>query len=161
LLLSVFPGLVPHAHNITLLERDPTALLHDQGAGIVAGGDTLAFFKRYDKSNRDLAVTSTRRQYLSRDGDVIHKEDMKQNMTSWGLAYHMLRANVDGIKSNYCHVPQGNGSGRQVTHLHRHKVAELHHKVDKVVVQYETSEGEVGGWTPICRWKSICMIGTW
>ncbi|CAI9626268.1 unnamed protein product [Alternaria burnsii] len=134
----------PHAHTITLLERNPTALLHNQGAGIVAGGDTLAFFKRYDKCKRDLAVTSTRRQYLNKHGEVIHKEDMQQNMTSWDLAYYMLRANVDGIESKYCAAPRDQDSGCKVAHLHGHKVVELQDKGNKVVVKYETSEGGTG-----------------
>jgi len=134
----------PHAHTITLLERNPTALLHNQGAGIVAGGDTLALFERYNKCDRGLAVSSTRRQYLNKDGEIVHKEDMKQNMTSWDLTYYMLRANVDGIKSEYCDVPKNDESQSKITHLHGHKVTGLEDKKDKkdkIVVQYETSEG--------------------
>ncbi|KAF2026914.1 hypothetical protein EK21DRAFT_102878 [Setomelanomma holmii] len=134
----------PHAHNITLLERNPTALLHNQGAGIVAGGDTLAFFKRYDKCERDLAAGSIRRQYLNKDGEIVHKEDMRQNMTSWDLVYHMLRANVDGVRSDYCEVPKDDPGSGKVTHLHGHKVTSLEEKGDKIVVQYETNEGKKG-----------------
>ncbi|KAH7065854.1 monooxygenase [Paraphoma chrysanthemicola] len=134
----------PLAHNITLLERNPTALLHNQGAGIVAGGDTLAFFKRYDKCGRDLAAGSIRRQYLNKDGEIVHKEDMRQNMTSWDLVYHMLRANVDGVKSDYCEVPEDDPGNGKVTHLHGHKVTGLKEKGEKVLVQYETHEGKTG-----------------
>ncbi|KAF1937041.1 FAD/NAD(P)-binding domain-containing protein [Clathrospora elynae] len=134
----------PHAHTITLLERNPTALLHNQGAGIVAGGDTLAFFKRYDRCNRDLAVSSIRRQYLDRDGEIIHKEDMVQNMTSWDLAYYMLRANVDDVESDYCDVPNDDESMSMITHLPGHKVTGLEEQGNKVVVKYETNEGKKG-----------------
>ncbi|KAH7076006.1 monooxygenase [Paraphoma chrysanthemicola] len=134
----------PLAHNITLLERNPTALLHNQGAGIVAGGDTLTFFKRYDKCGRDLAAGSIRRQYLNKDGEIVHKEDMRQNMTSWDLVYHMLRANVDGVKSDYCEVPEDDPGSGKVTHLHGHKVTGLKEKGEKVLVQYETHEGKTG-----------------
>jgi 2-polyprenyl-6-methoxyphenol hydroxylase-like FAD-dependent oxidoreductase len=127
-----------------LLERNPTALLHNQGAGIVAGGDTLAFFKRYDKCGRDLAAGSIRRQYLHKNGEIVHKEDMRQNMTSWDLVYHMLRANVDGVKSDYCEVPEDDPGSGKVTHLHGHKVTGLKEKGDKVLVQYETHEGQRG-----------------
>jgi 2-polyprenyl-6-methoxyphenol hydroxylase-like FAD-dependent oxidoreductase len=91
-----------------------------------------------------LAVSSLRRQYLNKDGEVVHKEDMKQNMTSWDLAYYMLRANVDGVPSEYCDVPEADKSASKVTHLHGHKVARLQEKEDKVVVEYETNEGEKG-----------------
>jgi hypothetical protein len=65
-----------------LLERNPTALLHNQGAGIGAGGDTIEFFKKYDRCGRDVAAPSFGRQYLDRYGEIIHKEDMRQSMTS-------------------------------------------------------------------------------
>jgi 2-polyprenyl-6-methoxyphenol hydroxylase-like FAD-dependent oxidoreductase len=134
----------PHAHKITILERNPTQLLHNQGAGIVAGGDTLALFKRYDKCGRDLAAGSTRRQYLNKDGEIIHKEDTNQYMTSWDLVYHVLRANVDGVKSDYCEVPKEDANDGKVKHLHGHKVTGLGEERDKVIVQYETNEGKSG-----------------
>jgi 2-polyprenyl-6-methoxyphenol hydroxylase-like FAD-dependent oxidoreductase len=145
----------PHAHNITLLERNPTALLHNQGVGIVAGGDTLAFFKRYDKCGRDLAAGSIRRQYLNKDGEIVHKEDMRQNMTSWDLVYHMLRANVDGVKSAYCEVPKDDENNDRVKHLHGHKVIGLEEKDDKIVIQYETADEEKGSME---AWKQILSL---
>jgi 2-polyprenyl-6-methoxyphenol hydroxylase-like FAD-dependent oxidoreductase len=36
---------------------------------------------------------------------VIDQEDRKQQMTSWDLLYHLLRANFDGVKSEYAKVP--------------------------------------------------------
>ena len=69
---------------------------------------------------------------------------MQQNMTSWDLAYYMLRANVDGIESKYCDAPRDQDSGSKVAHLHGHKVVELQDKGNKVVVKYETSEGSTG-----------------
>ncbi|PVI05010.1 monooxygenase [Periconia macrospinosa] len=135
---------LPANHSITILERNPTPLLHNQGAGIVAGGDTLTFFKRYDRCNRKLAVSSQRRQYLNRNGEIVHKEDMVQNMTSWDLAYYILRANVDGVKSEYCDVPKPDGSEGRVRHLHGHKVTGIQDKGELAVVTYTTTEGEDG-----------------
>ncbi|KAI9684550.1 MAG: hypothetical protein M1822_005638 [Bathelium mastoideum] len=100
-------------HNVRILERNPTPLLHDQGAGIVAGGNTQAFFTTYDRSNRTeggkvdgLVVTSHARQYLNRKGEVIHFERRAQRMTSWDLLYYVLRAGFDGVKSDYVNVPE-------------------------------------------------------
>ena len=130
----------PHAHSITLLERNPQPVLHNQGAGIIAGGDTLALFDKYDRCERELAVSSKRRQYLDKDGKIVHKEDMEQNMTSWDLAYHMLRANVDGLDSAYCKVPDADDSRIAVKHLHGHRVTglwEMKEKGGKLVVEYD------------------------
>ncbi|KAK1076509.1 hypothetical protein LTR33_008885 [Friedmanniomyces endolithicus] len=100
---GLFAGvaLKTHGYNTTILERTPENLLHNQGAGIVAGGDTLEFFKRYDRTGKPVAVPSFKRLYLNRKGDVIHEEINRQNMTSWDLCYYLLRANYDQIDSPY------------------------------------------------------------
>lgn len=68
-------------HRVTILERSPTPLLHDQGAGIVAGGDTLNFLKQFDKYHREVAVVSPVRHYLDQHGEEIHREEWEQKMT--------------------------------------------------------------------------------
>jgi 2-polyprenyl-6-methoxyphenol hydroxylase-like FAD-dependent oxidoreductase len=85
----------------TILERNPQFLLDNQGAGIVAGGDTIEFFKRYDETGKPVAVPSYKRLYLDKKGDIIHEEINRQNMTSWDLCYYLLRANYDRVDSAY------------------------------------------------------------
>lgn len=80
--LSAGLALKDLGHDVTILERNTSPVLHHQGAGIVAGGDTLEFFNRYVRCDRPIAVSSHKRQYLGRDGQVIHTEEMVQNMTS-------------------------------------------------------------------------------
>ena len=75
--------------------------MDNQGAGIVAGGDTIGFFERYDRTGKQVAVPSFKRLYLNQKGDVIHEEVNRQNMTSWDLAYYLLRANYDRVESSY------------------------------------------------------------
>lgn len=125
------------------MERNPTPLLHHQGAGVVAGGETQAFFEKYDTSRRPIAVTSKLRQYLDRRGHQIHEEHSKQQMTSWDLLYYLLRANFDGLRSGYCDTlpPQvGEGEG---TYEYGHLVENVKDLGDQVEVQYETKEGHV------------------
>ncbi|KAK4238917.1 hypothetical protein C8A03DRAFT_33032 [Achaetomium macrosporum] len=106
-------------HDTTILERNPAPLLHDQGAGIVAGGHSLAFLQRYNRCQRKVvAVRSERRQYLDREGNVVHQIDAEQNMSSWGLTYHLMRANYDGLPSPYCDVPAPDPSQGAAVHLH-------------------------------------------
>jgi len=84
---------------VTILERSPTALLHNQGAGVVAGADTQSFFSRYVCPGHDFAVLSTQRLYLDRKGDVIpgSVENKNQRMTSWDTLYRFLRWRVDDM----------------------------------------------------------------
>lgn len=69
---------------------------------------------------------------------------MVQNMTSWDLAYYVLRANVDGVESEYCNVPTNIGDEKRVRHLHGHKVTGIEDKGDTVAVSYETTDGQNG-----------------
>lgn len=84
---------------VTILERSPTALLHHQGAGVVAGAETQHFFSRYVSPGRDIAVTSKQRLYLDRQGKVVDGsvDDREQRMTSWDVLYRLLRWRVDGM----------------------------------------------------------------
>ncbi|KAK1750126.1 hypothetical protein QBC47DRAFT_407354 [Echria macrotheca] len=128
-------------HDVTILERNPTPLLHDQGAGIVAGGDSLAFLKRYNRCKRPVAVESKRRQYLDREGNVVHTVDMVQNMSSWDLTYHILRANYDGTPSPYCEVPSPDPHHGKATHHHDRTVTSVGLSADKsrVLVHWKST----------------------
>lgn len=94
---------LPSPPKVTILERSPTALLHNQGAGVVAGNETQAFFSEYVKPGKDIAITSGRRHYLDRDGNIIPESVnvRQQRMTSWDLLYHLLRWRVEGLQSSY------------------------------------------------------------
>ena len=60
------------------------------------------------------------------------------------MVYYMLRANVDGVKSDYCEVPEADAREGKVTHLHGHKVTDVEEKEGGVAVKYETNEGKQG-----------------
>ncbi|KAH6644566.1 monooxygenase [Boeremia exigua] len=108
--------------NIRILERNPTPLLHDQGAGVVAGGHVQEFFRKHDRTKTPLAVTSHQRLYLDRTGNVIDREDKEQHMTSWDLLYHLLRANFDGVESEYAQVPEPQPHEGTSTYDYGHQV---------------------------------------
>ncbi|KAK4542667.1 hypothetical protein LTR36_006239 [Oleoguttula mirabilis] len=94
---------LPSPPKVRILERSPTALLHNQGAGVVAGNETQQFFAEYVRPGRDIAVTSPARHYLNHQGEVMPEsvEHRAQKMTSWDLLYHLLRWRVEGLQSEY------------------------------------------------------------
>ncbi|KAK5163479.1 uncharacterized protein LTR77_010661 [Saxophila tyrrhenica] len=94
---------LPNPPKVRILERSPTALLHNQGAGVVAGGDTLHFFEQYVRPGREISVCSPMRHYLDRKGEEMPEsvEHRTQRMTSWDLLYHLLRWRVEGLESEY------------------------------------------------------------
>lgn len=131
-------------HVVRIFERNATPLLHNQGAGIVAGGDVQAFFNKYDATRRPIAVASKLRQYLDRQGDQIHREDMVQKMTSWDLLYYLLRANFDGVESGYCDVPEPLETDGQGAYEYGHTVKNVKDLGEQVEVEYEDKRGKAG-----------------
>ena len=126
-----------------IFERNPTPLLHNQGAGVVAGGDTQAFFTKYDATKRPIAVTSKLRQYLDLQGKQIHEEDTVQKMTSWDLLYYLLRANFDGVKSGYCEIPRPIETDGQGTYEYGHMVKNVKDLGERVEIAYEDKGNNV------------------
>lgn len=126
-----------------IFERNPTPLLHNQGAGVVAGGDTQGFFNKYDATKRPIAVTSKLRQYLDLQGNQIHREDTVQKMTSWDLLYYILRANFDGVKSGYCEVPAPFETDGQGTYEYGHMLKNVRDLGERVEIEYEDKGGNV------------------
>ena len=99
--------------DIRIFERNPTPLLHDQGAGVVAGQDVQKLFKTSDRIQTPLTVKSHQRLYLDKDGIAIDREDKEQQMTSWDLLYHLLQTNYDGTEAEYAKAPEPkNGEGK-------------------------------------------------
>ncbi len=140
---GLFTGvaLKQHGYDTTILERNPTNLLENQGAGIVAGGDTLAFFERYDRCKRPVAVASEKRMYLDKSGTVVHEEVMKQTMTSWDLCYYMLRANYDHQESGYCDTPGPQPGDGNIDYRYGCTVRDFREEGDKVRVYYDKGDG--------------------
>ncbi|KXX73060.1 Uncharacterized protein in nifH2 3'region [Madurella mycetomatis] len=134
-------------HDITILERNTAPLLHDQGAGIVAGGHALEFLERYNRCQRqEIAVYSDRRQYLDKTGKVVHSVDANHNMSSWDLTYYLMRANYDGIASPYCDVPPPDPSHGTAVHLHDRTVTAVVEDGDGVLVSWKsTSDPSITG----------------
>ncbi|KAI0475089.1 FAD/NAD(P)-binding domain-containing protein [Xylariaceae sp. FL0804] len=115
-------------HDTTILERNTTPLLQDQGAGIVAGGDRL-----------DFLPTLQPRRPPARRG-LQGPADMIQNMTSWDLVYHLMRANYDGVASPYCDVPPPDPAHGRAVHLHDRDVTDV--RLEEASSEEESGEGD-------------------
>jgi len=110
-------------HNIRILERSPTPLLHDQGAGIVAGGEIPTFMEQYDRTKTPFVVTSNQRIYLDKKGNVTQRENKEQHMTSWDVVYHICRANFDRTQSSYTNSNAQHDLPEEGTSVYQHGVA--------------------------------------
>lgn len=133
-------------HRVKIFEQAPTPLLHDQGAGIVAGGETQEFLKKFDITHTPNSVPSRERYYLNKKGDIINRESSLQHMTSWDLLYNIFRTNFDGFPNEYvpgedpAGVKKGEGEG---VYQHGRRVREVKAEGERVkVLFHSTIEGE-------------------
>lgn len=140
---GLFTGvaLKQQGYNTTILERNPTNLLDNQGAGIVAGGDTLTFFERYDRCKRPIAVPAPKRMYLDQSGKIVQEMPLKGTMTSWDLCYYVLRANYDHQESAYCEVPGSRDGDGEIDYRFGCTFKEFREEAGKIHVTYENADG--------------------
>ena len=76
---------------VNIFERS-SQVLSDRGAGIVMQQETLEMLGLCGaKSDGDVGVRLSTRQYLAADGTVISSQPMPQLMTSWGLLYSWFK----------------------------------------------------------------------
>ncbi|OSS48929.1 hypothetical protein B5807_07073 [Epicoccum nigrum] len=129
--------------SIRILERNPTPLLHDQGAGVVAGQDVQEFFRKHDRTKTSLTITSHERLYLDRSGKIIDRENTEQHMTSWDLLYHLLRANFDGVGSEYAKAPAPEAHEGVTTYNYGHQVIKVNvENAKSLSILARTSKGD-------------------
>ncbi|KAL4942055.1 hypothetical protein BDV06DRAFT_193183 [Aspergillus oleicola] len=90
-------------HNIHILEQSPTPAPTSHLAGIVPSPHAIAFLDRFDRAaDTPLGFSAppsrySRYLYSSAKGSRL--------MTSWGALYYRLRANFDGLRSDYIPHP--------------------------------------------------------
>lgn len=141
------------SHNVTIFERSPTNLLQTQGAGIVAGGETQAYFSRHDRTLTPIAVVSGLRHYLNKEGKEIDRQEREQKMTSWDLLYNILRANFDGggdhayVDGRVVDAKDGEGEARY--EVDRIVTAVKEQKDGKVEVEYHSHEDKANVQTAV------------
>ncbi|KAK5651364.1 hypothetical protein OQA88_12597 [Cercophora sp. LCS_1] len=137
-------------HDTIVLERSSAPLLHDQGAGIVAGGHALEFLERYNRCRRrgqqqqqqrqEISIHSDRRQYLDKEGNIVYSVAANHNMSSWDLTYYLMRANYDGIASPYCpEVPTPEPHPGKAVHLHDRTVTSVTSHGNGVLVSWKST----------------------
>lgn len=133
-------------HNVRILERSPSDLLDGQGAGITAMEKVQAFLSKHDLSNKSHFVPSAQIQFLDKAAKVNKIWKVPLSMTSWNTLYYRLRANFDGLTSEY--VPQvhdllRNEDGRAL-YEHGVKVVGVQDGSEVVTVSFENAQGNTG-----------------
>jgi len=133
-------------HNVRILERSPSDLLHGQGAGVSAMEKVLEFLSKHDLSQQPRFVPSAQIQFLDRAANIVKIWKVPLSMTSWNTLYYRLRANFDGLASDY--VPRtedlrGERDGK-VKYEHGVVVTGLQCNDEVATVSFEELNGQTG-----------------
>ncbi|XRM38162.1 hypothetical protein ABZX51_001594 [Aspergillus tubingensis] len=93
-------------HTIQILEQSPNPTPPSHMAGVSIGPDVLAFLSRYDRvSHIPLGIPATQLQTVDHAGQPQPFLRIQRTMTSWDALYFRLRANYDGLASDYIPNP--------------------------------------------------------
>lgn len=112
-------------HRVRILEKQ-VGSPKSQMAGIALGAHVKNFLERFDRLDQSFALQSECLQSIDSQFRVKTFFVTPRSMTSWDAFYYRLRANFDGLRSNYYPEPSqsdvGDGtavydSGKQITDL--------------------------------------------
>lgn len=131
-------------HNVTILERSPS--LRGQGAGIMAREHLQAFFSKHDLCGQPYFVDAGPAvQFLNKAAEVIKLWKAQLRMTSWDIVYYRLRANFDGLQSDYVREPPAKSKGDgKVTYEDSCTVTDVRYADGVVTVDFERLTGGGG-----------------
>lgn len=88
-------------HNVRVLERATTSTRAGQAAGMGTGPRGTEFMQLHDSYRSPYAFKSPYVQYLDQLGHVKRTSAWPLSLTSWDVLYFRLRANFDGLESDY------------------------------------------------------------
>lgn len=100
--------------NVHILEQANTARV-GYAAGIMAGPQVQEFLKKYDLTKQDYGIDADGIKFLNKDASVKRIIKKPYTLTSWSLLYYRLRANFDGLESQFVQkspqAPESHGRG--------------------------------------------------
>ncbi|GKZ87065.1 hypothetical protein AnigIFM59636_000193 [Aspergillus niger] len=107
-LSALMQGITLHqqGHSIHILEQSPTPTPVSHMAGVSIGPDVQTFLSRFDRvSHIPLGIPATQLQSVDHSGQPKPFFRLQRIMTSWDALYFRLRANYDGLASDYIPNP--------------------------------------------------------
>ncbi|TEY78484.1 hypothetical protein BOTCAL_0048g00100 [Botryotinia calthae] len=89
-------------HNVRILEKSLGSSPDNHMAGVCAASDVLSFLERFDQfKDHPLGIPSVCLQSIDQENHISVFLKVQRLMTSWDALYFRLRANFDGLPSEY------------------------------------------------------------
>ncbi|KAH7333328.1 hypothetical protein BKA65DRAFT_432927 [Rhexocercosporidium sp. MPI-PUGE-AT-0058] len=92
-------------HTVYIMEQSGQSERSDLAAGITTHPEFDEFMALHDDVEGEWCLKSSGLQFLDKAGAVTREVNRPLKMTSWGVIYHRLRANFDGLASSFCPNP--------------------------------------------------------
>ena len=92
-------------HNVRILEQNTSSIRTDQAAGMGTGPEGREFFEKHDVCRSPYSFACPGFQILDKQANVKRTINLPLNLTSWNVLYYRLRANFDGLQSDFCPNP--------------------------------------------------------
>lgn len=86
-------------NNVLILEQDPHTERGSHAAGIAFSTNLDEFLRAYDTTGQRTCMSSPNTHISWRRHTKVLRIPVPRNLTSWGLLYRILRANLDGLAS--------------------------------------------------------------
>ena len=131
-------------HNVHILERSVASVPENQGAGLAVGTDLQRYMSVYDVTSLPYSVESPYAQRIDTNGTVVNQIGIQQMLSSWECLYYRLRANFDGLASDYVpHPPEKDSKSRGSVRYEYGKTVEILQEdgEGKVRVEYTDPKG--------------------
>ena len=126
-------------HNVHILEQDMSLIRYSEAAGIRAGPQATQLLKEYDLVDQPWSIACPGLKFIKHDSRVRAHVKMPMVMTSWSTLYYRLRANFDGLSSEYCPEPPiSQVSDGPVTYDMGKRVTAITSTDNTITVHYES-----------------------
>ena len=129
-----------------ILERSATPTPENQGAGLAAAANLQRYMSTYDLTGLSYGVTSPDFRMVNAKGEVVKHIGVEQVLSSWECIYYRLRANFDGLVSDYVpNPPKKDVAGEEkAVYVHGKNLTGLREAGQKVLVEYADHDGQEG-----------------
>ncbi len=126
-------------HHVRVLEQSPLSDRAGQAAGISAGPQVQEFFTSHDRSQQPYSIDCPGVQFVDRGSRVKWFWKKPMQMTNWSTLYYRLRANFDGLASEYCpEPPTASEKEGKVEYLTMKRVTDVQETDgSKMIVKYD------------------------
>lgn len=92
-------------HNVRILDQSLATMCTDHAAGMTTGPQGHELLRKHDCYQQPYSFPCPGLQFIDKKSNIKRLIDVPLNLTSWNVLYYRLRANFDGLKSEFCPEP--------------------------------------------------------